>query len=431
MGILDSMQTGISGLIGHGKALTVIGDNIANVGTTGYKASRAEFSDILSTNLKGILGGNQIGRGTKIRAVKMMPLQGALLQTENATDLAISGDGLFMLEGDADGQVFTRDGSFHFDKEGRLVNADGLRVQGYLADADGKISNLRGEIKLPNTTTPSKGTTKITLGLNLDSTQEITNGAFNIADPQKTSNYSTGITIFDSQGNKRLVTMFFKKNANNIWEWHACSDAADSAQGGDPGKYVEHASGTLAFRVDGKLDTEVTNVSAFNFNKGALPNQKIEFDFGDAITTDKGNGTDGTTQYSSRTELYRQSQDGYAAGTLTTMSFSNDGLLTGMYSNGRDIALGQLVLAKFDNFEALNKLGNNLFRESIDSGAPLLGRPATGGRGRIFAKNIEASTTDIAKEFVDMMTTQRAFQASARTITTADDLLGEVINLKR
>lgn len=431
MGLLDSFQTGISGLRSHGEALTVIGDNIANVGTTGYKTSRAEFSDVLAVNLKGILGGNQIGRGTKVRSVKMMPIQGALVQTDNATDLAISGDGLFVLKGPSVGQAYTRDGSFHFDKEGYLVNADGLRVQGYQADNEGKMTNMMGELKLPNTTIPSKSTDKVSLGMNLDSTMNNMKEAFDINNPLKTSNYSTGVSVYDSQGNKRLVTVFFHKSADNSWNWSACADAADSAQGGEAGKFVEMAAGTLGFTVDGKLNSQTTSKSAFNFNKGALPNQKIEFNFGDAITSDKGKGTDGTTQYSSRSEVYRQSINGYAAGTLTTMSFENDGFITGMYSNGRDMTLGQVALAKFDNFESLNKLGNNLLRESIDAGAPAIGAAGTGGRGKIYAKTLESSTTDIAKEFVNMMNSQRAFQANAKIISASDELMGEVIQLKR
>ena len=240
-------------------------------------------------------------------------------------------------------------------------------------------------------------------------------------------------------GERRQNSAYFKAAE----EYHLClggaplkpranhQHGADSAQAGEPGTYVEMASGVLNFTSEGKLDTETTSASAFNFNKGAFPNQNIEFDFGDSITTDKGKGTDGTTQYSSKSELYREFQDGYSAGTLTTLSFETDGFLTGMYSNGRDILLGQVSLAKFDNMEALNKAGNNLLRESIDSGTPIIGVGSTGGRGKIFSKNIEASTSDIAKEFVSMMTTQKAFQASAKTISMADDLLTEVINLKR
>jgi flagellar hook protein FlgE len=435
MGLLATFQTGISGLKAHSEGLTVVGDNIANVGTFGFKSSRAEFADILSTNLKGIAGGNQIGRGTKIRAVKMMPLQGSLLQTDNPTDLAVSGDGFFVLADDnEDGHVFTRDGSLHFDKEGYLVSSEGLKVQGFKADEQGdKITNMLGDLRLPNTTVPAKGTSKIELSLNIDSREEIIAEPFNIQNPQKTSNFQTGIRIFDSQGNKRLVTLFLHKSANNTWDWHMAADAADSSQpGGKPGDFVEMASGTLQFTSEGKLNSETTTVSAFNFNKGAFPNQKVEFDFGDAILTDKGGqGINGSTQYSSGTELYRQNQDGYSAGTLKSLSFEVDGLLTGMYSNGKDMLLGQVAIGKFENNEALNKLGNNLFRESIDSGPALLGLASKGGRGRIYPKTIEASTTDLSKEFVGMMREQKAFQASAKTITTADDLLTEVINLKR
>src|SRR4029077_8545824 len=168
MGILSSLFTGVSGLSAQGEALGVVGDNIANANTTGFKASRAEFQDIVAKNLKGVLGGNQIGRGVKIGAVNPVLLQGNVDSTENATDLAISGDGYFTCRG-SDGQSFTRDGSLHFDKDGYLVTNDLQRVQGYQADPDGKITSFINDIHFPKAITPARGTKKVEVVANLDS----------------------------------------------------------------------------------------------------------------------------------------------------------------------------------------------------------------------------------------------------------------------
>ncbi|MFN9067545.1 MAG: flagellar hook-basal body complex protein, partial [Bdellovibrionales bacterium] len=203
MGVLSSLYTGVSGMSAQGEALQVIGDNIANANTVGFKASRAEFQDIIAKNLKGILGGNQIGRGTKIGAVNPILIQGNTDATERATDLAISGDGYFKVKG-SDGETYTRDGSFFFDREGYLVTKDKQRVQGFTTDEKGNIVNKIEDIKFPRALIPAKGTTEVKLDLNLDSRVEPTK-KFDAKDPYQTSHYSTGIEIYDSQGNKQLV----------------------------------------------------------------------------------------------------------------------------------------------------------------------------------------------------------------------------------
>jgi len=201
--------------------------------------------------------------------------------------------------------------------------------------------------------------------------------------------------------------------------------------GAPEGEMAKVASGKVTFTVDGKLDTEELTESAFNFKGGALQNQKIKVDFGDAITTDKGNGLDGTKQYGKESDLIAWKQDGSAAGTITNLSFNDEGVLTALYSNGETAVLAQICLAKFENSEALFKVGNNRFKEARDSGAPAVGAPGRAGRGKLFAKSLERSTVDLALEFVNLIQNQRGFQANAKTITTTDELLAEVINLKR
>lgn len=428
MGILSSLYTGVSGMTAQGEALGVIGDNIANSNTAGFKASRAEFQDIISKNLKGILGGNQIGRGVKIGAVNPILAQGNVDPTEKATDLSISGDGYFVLRG-TDGESFTRDGSFHFDKDGYLVTNDNQRVQGFEADEKGRVINKVGHIRFPRVLTPAKATEKIRMELNLDSRSDIAR-KFDEKDPFTTSHYSTGVELYDSQGNKHLMTTFFNKVDNGKWEYYGMVDGKE-VTGGELGTMKEVCRGKLTFNVDGKLETEEMTKSAFNFKDGALQDQKLTLDFGDSIKTDGGKGIEGTKQYGRDSDLLNWGQDGASAGTINNMSFNDQGVLTALYTNGEARDLAQICLAKFENPESLFKVGNNRLKESREGGTPSIGVAGQAGRGKLFAKSLERSTVDLGTEFVNLIQAQRGFQSNAKTITTTDQLLEEVINLKR
>lgn len=428
MGVLSSLYTGVSGLAAQGEALGVIGDNIANANTVGFKASRAEFQDIVSKSLKGILGGNQIGRGVKIGAVNPILVQGNVDATEKVTDLAIAGDGYFTLKG-TDGDSFSRDGSFRFDKEGYLVTNDYQKVQGFQADAKGQIINKLGDIRFPRALVPAKATTKIRLDLNLDSRVQNLK-TFDPKNPYDSSHYSTGIEMYDSQGNKHLVNMFFTKTADRTWNYTGMVDGKEVV-GAKEDEMAQVVAGQVQFTTDGKLDTEAQTVNAFNFKGGAQLNQAVKIDFGDSITSDKGLGIDGSKQYGKESDLISWQQDGSAAGTINNLSFNDEGVLTALYSNGETQDIAQIALAKFENPEALFKVGNNRLKEARDSGAPAIGAPQRAGRGKIFAKSLERSTVDMALEFVNLIQNQRGFQANAKTITTTDELLGEVIQLKR
>ena len=428
MGVLSSLYTGVSGLTAQGEALGVIGDNIANANTTGFKGSRAEFKDIAAKSLKGILGGNQIGRGVQISAVTPIMTQGNIDQTERSTDLAISGDGYFVLRGN-DGETFTRDGSFRFDRDGYLVSSDNQRVQGFIANDKGEIQNKQGDLRFPRALTPARPTKEIGMEVNLDSRVQNPK-VFDPKNPYETSHYSTGIEIFDSQGNKHLVQMFFTKIADRTWSYNGLVDGKEIT-GAPEDQMALVCQGQLTYTVDGKLDTETTTMTAFNFKGGALQNQQIKIDFGDAITTDKGTGINGSKQYGKESDLMSWKQDGGSAGTITNLSFSDEGVLTALYSNGDAKDLGQIALARFENSEGLYKVGNNRMKEARDSGAPAIGLANRGGRGKVQAKALERSTVDLALEFVNLIQNQRGFQANAKTITTSDELLGEVIQLKR
>ena len=426
MGILRSFQIGVSGLQATGSGIGVIGDNIANAGTNGFKASRAEFQDVLATSLKGIQGGDQFGAGTKIAHIKPMMTQGDIARTESITDLALSGNGYFITEAPF-GRGYTRDGSFHFDKEGNLITGDGYKVLGFQASEDGEITNKVAPIKLGNTTIPAKATENLKLSMNLDSRAE--KSVFNIEDPEKTSEFSNSVTVYDNVGTPRVITMYFNKVDNNRWEYHATVDGADTP-GGVEGKMVEMANGTLVFSDKGRLQEEIEGNNAFNFNKGAAPGQKIKFDWGESIT-EGGDGLGASTQYGSNSAVGRHTQDGSTAATLASMSFSDQGILTAVYNNGEDRDVAQIAVGKFENNEGLFKVGKNLFKESKNSGQGAIGKPGEAGRGEVLAKSLELSNVDIANEFVNLMTAQRNFQANAKTITTSDQMLQEVLQLKR
>ncbi|MBI3558120.1 MAG: flagellar hook protein FlgE [Deltaproteobacteria bacterium] len=426
MGILASMYTGISGLQAQGEALGIYGDNLANANTTGFKTSRPEFTDVISKSLKGILGGNQIGRGVRLNHIDPIFSQGSIVQTERPTDLAISGDGFFVVDG-AEGRSFTRAGVFNFDKEGRMSNTDGMQVMGFQADENGMITNKMEPIKLDRAVIDAKQTGKVTMSMNLDIRAD-KGQDFNLENPDKSSQYSNGLTVYDSAGNAHLVTVYFNKTDDGVWGWHAITKGEETA-GGEKGKPVESANGVLKFSPDGRLQESTVGKNEFNFNKGARPGQKINFDFGKTIA-EGGTGLQ-STQYGTNSDLYKHVQDGYTAGTVAGLSFSEDGTLSAIYTNGETINLAQVAVAKFENNEALFKAGQNRFRESKNSGQAFIGKPGEGGRGRISPKAMESSTTDIASEFINLMTTQRTFQANAKSVTVADELMQEVLNMRR
>lgn len=425
-GILRSFNIGISGLNATGQGMGVIGDNIANAGTTGFKASRAEFQDVLAKSLKGIDGGDQFGAGVHLAHIKPLMTQGDVTRTESITDLAINGDGFFKVKAPF-GDGYTRDGSLHFNKEGELVNSDGYQVMGFTADESGNVTNKLEAIKLGNTTIPAVATKDVNINMNIDSRAEIIE--FNPEAPEKTSNFMHSMTVYDNIGTARLVTVAYNKVGNNQWKYRVMADGKD-VEGGEVGKLYEQASGTLVFSDKGVLQEEIVDSNSFNFNKGAAQGQQIAFNFGKSLT-EGGNGLDASTQYGSDSNINRHTQDGHSAATLASLSFNDDGVLSAVYDNGvlRDIS--QMAIAKFENNEGLFKVGKNLYKESKKSGQAAVGKPGESGRGEVLAKSLELSNVDIANEFVGLMTAQRNFQANSRTLTTADQMLQEVLNIKR
>jgi len=326
------------------------------------------------------------------------------------------------------GTTFTRDGSFRFDKDGWMTTFGGSRVQAYQATPEGKMSGKMGDIRLSYTAIPAKPTNKISLYANLDARMAV-GGPLNLERPEDSAHYTTATQVFDSVGNAHPVSMYFNRTAENQWEWYAMTDGGD-VQNGVKGTPAAVARGTLDFDQLGRLQGSTQETLNTSFAGGAVPEQAMLFDFGDPIN-DLGTGQKGTTMYGATNGVFRNVQDGFTAGHLADTIVDGDGMITGVYSNGENRVLGQMAIARFDAPERLTKTGENMFIETPGSGQAEIGKAKTNGRGAIATRALEASNIDLANEFVEMIKAQRGFQASAKSISTANDMLEEIINLRR
>lgn len=426
MGVVSSMASAISGLEAHGQMLASVTNNIVNANTTGFKSSRTEFHDFLAQDFGSGGSPSQIGRGVKVGGVTNLFTQGAITKTDRSTDLAINGNGFFVVKSDKHGFSYTRDGSFRFDKDGWLTNLQGGKVQAYTALADGSISGKLDDVRIPFNTIPAKPTNKIELNVNLDARAKI-NAPIDLTKPAETSTFSTALQVFDSVGNAHPMNMFFTKVGEGTWEWHGMTDGANLT-GGTAGNQEVITQGTLQFDELGKLAVSDQQIVNSNFSNGAVPDQNLRFDFGDP-TSELGTGTKGTTSFGSKSAAFRNVQDGYGAGVLADASINDEGIITGVYTNGQNKTLGQIGVARFEATERLSKLGENQYSETVTSGQAQIGKPNTNGRGSIDPLSLENSNVDLAKEFVDMIKAQRGFQASAKSITTANEMLDEVLKV--
>lgn len=427
MSIFSNLFTGTSGIRTHGGAIGVVGDNIANTSTVGFKASRAGFADVLG----GRLGASRLGAGVRLEGAQTMHGQGSLQQTGGALDLAVLGRGFFVVDGTHKGeagQFYTRDGRFSVDQEGFVVNQGGLRLQGFAIAADGTRSQEATDLSLAASQAPPLATATVEMILNLDAAA-VPPAPFDPTDPEATSNYATSVTVYDSLGAEHRADLYVRANGGGSWEWHAMVDGGELT-GGTAGVATEIASGTLGFTSDGALDTEVLVASSADF-VGATAGQAISFDFGDAVTTDGGTGLGGSTQFAGPFSVSAVAQDGFGFGDLVDIAIAEDGTIEGLFSNGQTRALARVALATFASEDGLTRSGNALFAETSDSGQPLIDAVATGGRGSISSGALESSNVDVGDELVTLIAYQRAFQANVRTVTTADEMLAEIANIKR
>lgn len=433
MAVLTSLFSGVSGLNAFGAGLSVISNNVANLNTPGFKGGDVLFADVINQSLQGSED-LQVGRGVSLNDVRTDFTQGVFEETGNGLDLAIEGDGFLILK-DAEGtQIFTRTGSLNLDKNGVMVTPAGLKLQGFQADASGALTGQFGEINLASSAITPLATSKSTIVANLNSADKIPAGAFDVNNATATSNFSTSFSVNDSLGSEHLITTYFRKSAEtttgNTWEYFVVVGSKDAQSGAD----TIMAQGTLGFDTGGRLMTESATTyptGGFDFAGGATQNQVIAFDFGESVTTDGGLGLDGVTQFGAASALLNQTQNGHAAGALRNVEINQDGIVTGIFTNGKSRVLAQVVLARFNNKEGLTKLGGNNYLLSSTSGPPNLGIPNAGGAGKVLSNVLELSNVDLAQQFAKMIEYQRGFQANSRVISMSDELLQELVNLKR
>ena len=444
MSLFTTLRTGASGLGVSGTSLGVIGDNIANLNTTGFKGSSANFSDVLPQYLGSSNGAQQLGRGAGVASISTSFGQGSLRGTGNSLDVAISGNGFFQVNKGAE-SFYTRDGSFHLDPDGWVSNAGGLRLQGYQA-TDGTVGSTVGDLRLQLGTAPPKATTNVIIEANLagvsnpvdDFSATDRSGSATAADISTLSglaDYATSTTVYDSLGKPHDVTVFMEETATGEWSWSAVVDAgeADSGTGPDAtlaGKAFEISSGSMSFDTNGELASvtgPTATAAAWNWPgaAGFAFNWEVGMDSAGVATADgkitaQGEGTSTTMLIS---------QDGYAPGTPTGIRVDADGLISADYTNGEEMVLGQLALATFQAEGGLERVGGNLFRGGLASGEAALGVAGSGGRGSTVAYALEGSNVDLEDQFVNMIQAQRSYQANGSVVRKADETLQALINL--
>ncbi len=404
-------QQGLSGLDAAAKNLDVIGNNVANASTVGFKSFRAEFADLYANSLAGA-GTNNVGIGTQVANVAANFTQGNTITTSNPLDMAINGNGFFRTS--TNGTIaYSRNGQFKLDNEGFVVNTSGGRLQGYPVDASGGVvPSAPADLRVSASDIAPEVTTEARAVLNLDSRKGSLSSALFDINNTATYNDATSMSVYDSLGNGHTLTTYFVKTAANTWDVFGASDGVQLGAG---------ALGTLAFQTDGSLDTAASalplNVST-PVSTGAVTPLDFTLDFL------------GTTQFGSSFGVNELVQDGYQSGRLTGFNINDDGTLLGRYSNGQSRAQGQIVLATFTNPQGLQHLGNNLLAETAESGLPLVGAPGTGALGVLQSGALEESNVDLTSELVNMITAQRVYQANAQTIRAQDQLLQTIVNLR-
>jgi flagellar hook protein FlgE len=410
--MIASLYAGISGLSAQATAMTVIGDNIANVNTTAFKSNSSHFANILSNSLGGESATSGVGRGVEFWGASAQWTQGSLENSANSTDLAINGKGFFMVEDMSGSRFYTRAGSFSFDKEGYLVNPDGLKLQGYQLDRNGNIGSIT-DIYVPGERiSPPSATTEFNFDINLSSAAVAGD------------TYTTSQTVYDSLGNAVPMTLTFTRQAA-ARTWAVTGSIPTTA--GTGVTFGGAASTNIVFDASGAMTAPAADVAvAMALTNGATTPLSLTWDFYNGTVS---NGD--VTGFSSTSGTTFQYQDGYPAGSLRSIGVSEEGIVTATYSNGEMTPLFQVSLVDFPSYEGLTKMGRNLYAESLGSGQALPGVVGNGRLGSIAPSSLEMSNVDLAQEFVKMITTQRAFQANSRVITTSDEILQELINIKR
>jgi flagellar hook protein FlgE len=416
---VSSFSAALSGLNANQQKLTVIGNNLANINTVGFKASNVEFSDLVSQSVGGPSDNPmQIGLGVVTGSISPNFTQGGIESTGIATHVAIQGQGLFLV-GDAANRAYSRAGNFTFNDDGVLTTPDGQRVQGYTTvnPATGQIDTTTqpGDIVIPpGVLRAPTATTLFTTRTNLDASAPV--GA----------TFAASAQIFDSLGQAHVVTINYTKTAANAWSYSMSVPGADVA-GGTPGTPTVINTGNVTFSAQGVLTAPAADVL---ITAPAWANGAAATNFSwDLVNAGQAPALTG---YASPSATSSVTQNGLAtASSLTQVTINGSGEIMASFGVGQSVTIGILAMATFNNPQGLVKLGTNLYSESAASGSPAVGTAGTGGRGSVIGGALEQSNVDIATEFTQMILAQRGYQANSRSITVADELLQETLNIKR
>jgi flagellar hook protein FlgE len=412
-------QQGLSGLNAASKNLDVIGHNIANSGTVGFKSSRTEFDEMVATAI-GAASSTNGGIGVSVGAISQQFTQGSISVTGNNLDVAINGNGFFQIQQSDGTMAYTRAGNFKLDKDGNVITNAGGKVMGYSVDpTTGKAAagSPKPLVFPTGSPIPAKQTENATLTFNLDARAV---DAASTTPPTPRATYGTSITVYDSQGVPNTVSLYFEKTANpNEW---AVYNELDDPTATPP--VVATSVGTLTFDGDGKIVSgspmtlNITTAPANPNSPVPGPTFPVVFDFSEA------------TQFGTKWAVSETTQDGYTSGQLTGINIGSDGTILTSYSNGVTRPEGVVSLATFRNTQGLSDIGNNLWVETYESGQPTVGQPTNGAFGALRAGALEDSNVDLTAELVNMMTAQRAYQANAQTIKTQDQIMSTLVNLR-
>lgn len=492
--MLPGINSSVSALLGLNKKAASTANNVANLNTPGFKASRVSFQDVASETVATANGSSQVGRGVTVSAIRQDHNQGALATSEKSTDLAVSGQGYFLLRqpGNSEADTYSRAGDFQFDSQGRLTTTTGNYVQGWQVDgASGERQGTIGDISVPKSSAPG-ATQELTQVVNLDArvpNEDIPQNLYDAWDGRRVAaspsapaidygrvTYQSASKIYDSQGNSHEVTVYYDRTGQeNQWEFLVTTDPladqrllSPGQQGGSPASTrvtaaTDKGAGALLYGVmdfssageiqtitayevpaDGQLDPSLdtnkitlggqdSNYSfAVNFT-GADRNQAVKLNFG-ATYSGQANvfkpGALASSQYANASTTISQKQDGYGAGFLQGVAVDGDGVLVGSYSNGQVEPVAQLALANVANSDGLMAQGGGMFTTTTLSGAASTGAPNSGGMGSISPSSFELANVDLGKELTDMMVTRQSFKANINMIRGYDEMLGSLLDIK-
>lgn len=409
-----SFNSALSGLRAASSDLSVVGNNIANASTVGFKSSRTEFADVYANSQIGS-GSNAIGSGVVVSDVAQQFTQGSVNFTGNALDLAVNGNGFFIFDNGGD-VSYSRSGALGQDKNGFIVNDLSEKLQGFTVNSAGDVSGSLSDIQISTASQPPQASSQVISQVNLNATDvPIIQAAlpFNATD-QSTYHAATSLAVYDSVGNSHVLTEYFIKRGQNDWDMIVQIDGADIGLAGAEEKI------DITFNTDGSIQAPLTAITLSNWDPGtgAVTPSPFSVDFGD------------TTQFGSPFSINNLTQDGFTTGRLVGLDVADGGSLFARYTNGQSTVLAVIGLANFNNPQGLSQSGGTAWRETFTSGAAVVGAPGTSSLGVVQSGALEDSNVEISEELVRLIVAQRNYQANAKTIEAENAVTQAILNLR-